>query len=488
MSLEEERMNSSSLKNKTTKGLLWGGLSNGLQQVIGALFGILLSRVLTPSDYGMIAMVTIFSLIASAFQESGFVNGIANKASVGHKDYNAVFWCTISASTILYIILFFCAPLIAGYYKIPELKPLSRLVFLSFWTGSFGIAHNAYLFRNLMVKERAITLFCALVISNLAGLTFAYLGFAYWGIAIQTIIYTSTCSLLFFYFSKFRPSFKFNFEPLKEIIGFSSKIFVTNVFIHINNNVYSLVLGKYYSPKDVGNVGQAVKWNLMGQSVITNMINNVVQPVLNEIQHDQDRQVRVFRKILAFTSFIAFPLLFGLALVSEEFIIIALTEKWLDSAPYLKQLCVGGAFLVVSNVFSNLILSKGKSNIYLLSIVSFGIIQLLILLFAHGSGILFMLQLTVLLQISWLFVWYTLAKPYINYSLLNILYDVFTYALFAALAASIANFSISFFSNDYLRLTVAILSMCLSYVILNKLFFPVILNEIIEYMRRTIRK
>ncbi|TDQ75464.1 lipopolysaccharide biosynthesis protein [Sphingobacterium yanglingense] len=487
MSTQDESANGS-LKSRTTKGLVWSGLSNGLQQILGALFGIALARMLTPSDYGMIAMVTIFSLIASAFQESGFVNGIANKSTVAHRDYNAVFWCSISVGTILYILLFLSAPLIASYYGIPELKPLSRLVFLGFWTGSFGIAHNAYLFRNLMVKERAISTLTAIIVSNIVGVILAYLGFSYWGIAIQTILYAATTSALFFYFSKFRPSFNIDFKPIREIIGFSSKIFITNVFIHLNNNVYSLILGKFYKPEDVGNVNQAIKWNLMGQSVITNMVNNVTQPVLQKIQTDQDRQLRVFRKILAFTSFIAFPSLFGLALVSNEFILIALTAKWSDSAAYLQPLCIGGAFLVVSNVFANFILSKGKSNLYMFSILSFGILQLLILLAAHSYSILFMLQLTVLLQFSWIFVWLSLAKPYIKYSLKNMFHDIFSYAILAALAALVAHFAFSLITNIYLRFIVAVFTMGGAYIALNKLFLPAILDEVLEYVKNIKRK
>ena len=142
-----------SLKEKTAKGLFWGGFSNGIQQLLNLLFGIFLARVLTPSDYGMVGMLAIFSLIASSIQESGFTAALVNKKEVTHNDYNAVFWFNAAISLSLYLLLFLCAPLIADFYHTPELTPLARYSFIGFFIASLGISHSAYLLRNLMVKQ-----------------------------------------------------------------------------------------------------------------------------------------------------------------------------------------------------------------------------------------------------------------------------------------------------------------------------------------------
>ena len=154
------------LKDKTAKGLLWGGLSNGVQQLLNLFFGIFLARILNSEDYGMVGMLSIFSLIAGSLQESGFTAALANKRAITHKDYNAVFWFSTFLSAFLYIILFFCAPLIADFYEKPELTALARYSFLGFFIASLGIAQNAYLFRNLMVKQKSISLIIALIISG----------------------------------------------------------------------------------------------------------------------------------------------------------------------------------------------------------------------------------------------------------------------------------------------------------------------------------
>lgn len=477
-----------SFKSKTAKNFLVGGFSNGLQQLIGVVFGIILARLLTPEDYGMVAMVTIFSVLASSFQESGFVNGIANKDNASHQDYNAVFWCSIFISTLLYIILFFCAPYIALYFKTPELKNLARLAFLSFWFGSFGIAHNAFLFRNIRIKDRAITNIVALIVSNSVGVILAYNNFAYWGIAFQTVLYTCFSSGLYWYFSGFRPTFSLDFHPIRQIIGFSSKIFISNIFININNHIFTIILGRVYVVKDIGNISQASKWSLMGQSVLTNMVNNVTQPTLNKLRADHERQVRAFRKILSFTSFLAFPALFGLALIANEFILITIGIKWIESIDYLRILSIGAAFLTISAVLSNFILSLGKSNVYMWSLIAFGICQTIVLLYCHPFGLHIVMTSLCFLQFAWLFVWFFLVRKEINYTFTNIVYDVFSFGLLAAISTL---FSYCFFmstQNIYLKLGLYITSTVFMYSVLNRLFHPTILLELISHFKMILNK
>ena len=172
-------MQESTLKEKTAKGLLWGGISNGIQQLLNLVFGIFLARLLTPADYGMVGMLTIFSLIASTLQESGFTAALTNKRDIKHEDYNAVFWFSLFMGLSLYLILFFSAPLIADFFHQPQLIPLARYSFLGFVISSTGTAQNAYIFRNLMVRQKALSVCIGLFISGIVGITLAYHGFSY---------------------------------------------------------------------------------------------------------------------------------------------------------------------------------------------------------------------------------------------------------------------------------------------------------------------
>ena len=379
-------MSDTSLKEKTAKGLFWGGFSNGIQQLLNLGFGIVLARLLDASDYGMVGMLTIFSAIAAALQEGGFISALTNRKETLHKDYNAVFWFSLMCSTTIYILLFFAAPLIADFYDTPELIPLSRLSFLGFVISSMSIAPRAYLFKNLRIKDTTVISISSLIVSGIVGITLAANGFAYWGIALQSISFITVMTILNFYFSHWRPRFRFDFTPIKEMIGFSSKIIITNIFTIINNNLFSVLLGKFYSEREVGNFTQANKWNGMGHTTITGMINGIAQPVFTRVADDKARQLAVFRKLLRFTAFISFPAMLGLSLVSKELIIITITEKWLPSADILQLLCIWGAFIPVINLFSNLLISRGHSSIYMWSTISLSLLQIVAVCAIYHTG------------------------------------------------------------------------------------------------------
>ena len=179
----------SKLKHAVAKGFLWGGMSNAVCQLLGLFFGIFIARILTPADYAPIGMLAIFSAIAGSLQDSGFVAAIANRKEVGHDDYNAVFWFNIIISLFMYGVLYMCAPLIAEFFNTPMLIGLSRYNFLGFVVAGLGIAPSAYLFRELKVKEKSIALILSIAISGAVGVVMALNGFAYWGIATQSIVY-----------------------------------------------------------------------------------------------------------------------------------------------------------------------------------------------------------------------------------------------------------------------------------------------------------
>ena len=475
---------SESLKDKTAKGLLWGGISNGAQQLLNLLFGIFLSRLLTPDDYGMVGMLTIFSLIAGTIQESGFISALINKKNIQDKDYNAVFWFSILTSICLYTLLFFCAPLIAQFFHQPELTALARYSFLGFFISSTGVAHSAYFYKNLMVKQRAVLNITALIISGIVGITMAYNGFSYWGIATQNIVYISTVMIGYWFYSPWRPTFQLNFHPLKGMITFSSKMLVTNIFNHLNNNIFSIILGKFYSEKEVGYYNQANKWNYMGHSLISGMIHGVAQPVLTQVIDDSERQLRVFRKMIRFTAFVSFPAMFGLSLIAPELITIAITDKWSNSAQILQLLCLSGAFVPLLNLCSNLIISKGKSNIYMWNAITLGLLQLMVMCLIHPYGIRTMIITYVCIQISWLMVWHYFVRREINYRFIHMLKDILPFLCIAA-AVMIATYYLTLsIANIYLLFISKIAIAGILYLLLMWVSGSQTFRESLQYLRK----
>ena len=423
----------STLKEKTAQGLLWGGLNSGIQQLVGLAFGIVLGRLLAPSDYGMMAMISIFSLVATALQDSGFRTALTNIEHPKHEDYNSVFWFNIIMASSLYVILFLAAPLIGEYYHTPRVVPLCRYAFLSIVIASFGTAQSAYLFKHLRAKQQAEAGALAVILSSMTGVGMAFAGMAYWSLATQGLVYVGINTLLQWHFSPWRPSIHgITFAPVRRMFRFSCKILATTIMTHVNNNVLNILLGHYFTPRDTGNYNQAYQWNTKCYSLVQSMVAQVAQPVLVSLNGEEDRQKDVFRKMMRFTAFITFPLLFGFGLVAKEFIVTAIGEKWLASAQLIQILCISGATMPLSTLFSNMIISKGQSGTFFWCTFTLGLVQIATMIMIWPMGIRTMVIAYTLLNTSWLLVWLFFVRRLIGYGYWMFFCDVMPFALAAA--------------------------------------------------------
>ena len=429
-----------SLKDKTAKGLLWGAVNNGTQQVLVLLFGIVLGRLLGPEEYGMVGMVTLFTLLGNALQESGFRAALVNLKTVRHADYNAVFWCSVGIGLAAYALLFAAAPAIARFYHEPRLVPLARYCFLAVPIASLGTAQGAYLCRHLKVKEQALSGLTAHVVSGLLGIGLACCGCSYWGIATQSLAYLVTVTACTWRFSPWRPTLTFDFAPLRPLFAFSSKLLVTNLVSQLNNHLLSVLLGRFFHAGAVGNYHQANKWNATGHQFVSGMIGSVAQPVLASVRDDRPRASRVFRRILRFTAFVSFPALFGLATVTRELILLTVGERWTGSIPLLRLLCLGGAFVPLSLLFANLIISQGRSALYMRNILAQLLLQLgaVLAIAALGGGIRQMVLAYAALQMGWLPVWLAFARRFVDLTAAGLCRDLLPFVAGAALACTAA--------------------------------------------------
>ena len=413
--------------------MLWGGLNSGIQQLVGLAFGIVLGRLLAPSDYGMMAMISIFSLVATALQDSGFRTALTNIEHPKHEDYNSVFWFNIIMASSLYVILFLAAPLIGEYYHTPRVVPLCRYAFLSIVIASFGTAQSAYLFKHLRAKQQAEAGALAVILSSMTGVGMAFAGMAYWSLATQGLVYVGINTLLQWHFSPWRPSIHgITFAPVRRMFRFSCKILATTIMTHVNNNVLNILLGHYFTPRDTGNYNQAYQWNTKCYSLVQSMVAQVAQPVLVSLNGEEGRQKDVFRKMMRFTAFITFPLLFGFGLVAKEFIVTAIGEKWLASAQLIQILCISGATMPLSTLFSNMIISKGQSGTFFWCTFTLGLVQIATMIMIWPMGIRTMVIAYTLLNTSWLLVWLFFVRRLIGYGYWMFFCDVMPFALAAA--------------------------------------------------------
>ena len=535
------------LKEKTAKGLFWGGLSSTVQQLLGIVFGIILARRLNQSDFGMIAMITIFQLIGNDLQNSGFKVALVNLRQPTDRDYNSVFWFNILMGGSLYVLLFFLAPFIADFYHIPSLTPLARYAFLSIVFASFGTAQSAWLFKNLHAKQQAKAGMMAVLISSSVAVAMAHMGFAYWALATQTNLYILLCTLLYWHYSPWRPTIRSSksnvqnpsddsialstplnpsqplstepqalsqphrrclstfidvLRPALRMFRFSVKLLISQVLTDINNNVLNILLGRFYGRHDTGNYNQAFQWSTKGSNIIQSMVQQVAQPVLVSIDNEHERQLHVLRKMMRFAAFLSFPLLFGLSLVSHEFIVTLLGEKWAQSAHYLRLLAVASAFLPLSTLLANVVITKGRSNIFMYVNLALAICQTTTMLTIYhfqislplreeaGVGSLYTMVLAfVALTILWFFIWAYFAQRLAGYRFTMLLRDVLPFLLTAAAVMLTTGFTTSLIpalgegSGVGLLLTRILLAALLYYALM-RLFRVQILNECLQFLKR----
>ena len=472
------------LKEKTARGLFWGMLNSSTTQVLNAVIGILLGRLLTPAEYGIVGVLAIFTAVAGALQASGFTQGLINQKAPTAKDYNSVFWFNISVSAAIYIILFASAPLIAVFFHQPCLVGVSRLVFLCLPISALGIAFYAFMLKNMMNRELAIANLLALIVSGLTGIVLALQGFSYWSLAWQQIVYIVVSNIARLYFVSWRPSLRIDFTPVRRMYSFCIRLMITNIINSLNQHLLTFVFGSLFPISSVGNYSQANKLNMMASSTISGMIGQVAQPVLASVNEERDREARVFRKLMRFTAFLSFPAMFGLALVAREFILLTIGERWTDSIPLLQVLCVGGAFLPFYTLYQNLTVSNGRSNIYMWCNIAQIVIQLILILAFYRQGIMAVVCACSVFTILWLTVWQAIAHRLIGISLWDILKDIVPF-LVVAYATMLATYQLTAGITNHLLLLLARVALAaILYGGTMKLLKAKVMDECIRFILR----
>lgn len=472
------------LKKRTAKGLLWGGIGSGAFQLLNLVFGIFLARLLTPTDYGVIGALTLFSAVAGLLSESGFILAIVNKKDVTDRDLNSVFWFNVTVSIFLYALLFLLAPLIAEFYRMPQMVPLSRLLFLGFVFGGLSATPTAILFRNMKVKERTQMMLVAVTLSGTVGVICAYNGWGYWGLAMQNVIYSGSLAVLLWIKCSWLPRAEFDWDALKSMLPFSLKQLATSVFTHINNNFFALLLARFYGMRPTGFYTQGNKWVTMGSTTLVMTINGVGQPVFREACDDPERLRRIFRKILRFTVFLSFPAMFGFAIVAPQLITITITDKWIDCVPVMQILCVWGAFMPVSTLYGNLFNAINRPGIYMWTTISLGLLQLLCVVCSYRFGLNVMLIVYSVVNILWLLVWQRSAFRCIGLRLRDVLADILPYLLISAAVIGFTEFATKGIANNYLALGAKIAIAVVLYFIVMKLIGASEIEEVKDYFKK----
>lgn len=354
-----------SLKQKTFKGVIWSAVERFSTQGVQFLFGILLARLLTPNDYGMIAMLTIFMAVSQTFIDSGFGNALIRKPDRNESDKATVFFFNIFMAAACYGIIFLAAPYIANFYNMPALADILRILGINLIIQSFGSIQRLNLTIDLNFKVLAKVSLSGAVVGGTAGLICAYNGLGVWSLVVQQITTTSTRVILFWILVHWRPKCFFSKASFKNMFGFGSKLLASGLLNTLYDNVYDLIIGKVFAAATLGNYTRAAHFANFPSSNITGIFQRVTFPVLSKIQDDHEKLRIAYLKFLNIATLVIFPMMIGLAALSKPFILLVLTDKWVDAILILQIICFAQMWYPVHAINLNMLQVLGRSDLFL---------------------------------------------------------------------------------------------------------------------------
>lgn len=352
------------LKLRTARTLKWNVIDRVLSQVLYAVTGIVLARVLSQEDFGLVGATLVFQAFAALFIDSGFSYALIQRKNPTQLDYSTVLWFNIGIASIIYVILWFCAPLIAWCFQNdPRIIPLSRVMFLSFILNASAIVQTNRLMKKMDVKMIAISNSIGLIISGAVGITLALTGYGAWAMVWQTIVLSATKSSILWFTSKWLPSLAFSWKALKSFFNVGSGMMVTSFLNTLFQNIYSFFIGNRVGLVSLGYYTQSDKWSKMGIMSISQILTSSFLPVLSHVQDDATRFTRTTTKMNRFTGYLLFPAIGFLIVMATPIFHLLFGTKWDPSIILFQLLLVRGIFTVLNSLYNNYIVSLGKARL-----------------------------------------------------------------------------------------------------------------------------
>lgn len=354
---------SESLKKRAITGMVWNSVQQFGTKIVILITNLVLARLLSPEDFGCIGMLMVFISIANTFIDGGFGVAIIQKSNPTQKDYSTIFFWNLLLSIVLYVVLFVSSPVIARFYSIPLLERVLQVQGWLLILNAFYIIPMNQFVKQLKFKLLACIYIISYSLSAVVSIILAYRGFGVWSLVTNNLlVYFLLISCLWF-FNKWRPSLIFSWKSFKDMFGFGSMLLLSNLTNTIYLNIQSLVIGKFYSAKDLGFFTQAKKMEEVPVQTLSTVVQQVTLPVFSEIQHDKEKIKKGLRKSVQSLAYINFPLMILLVIIARPLFILLLTEKWNQSVPYFQVLCFAGLFLSLQNINSNILAAVGMSNL-----------------------------------------------------------------------------------------------------------------------------
>ena len=351
------------LKQKAASGMVWTALQKYSTMFIQFISGIILARMLTPYDYGCIGMLTIFMVLADAFIDGGFGSALIQKKHPSQEDYSTIFWWNIGMAIVMYAILFVSAPAISRFYDMPILCDVLRVQGIVLFTYAFNIIQRNRLRKQLNFKILSIVTIAITIVNLSITVLLAYNGFGVWALVTQNLLGSALFSLFFWFYVRWRPSWTFSWQSLKELFNFGVYMFLSHLLNSFSNHVQGLLIGKVYNANTMGYYSKAHNTETLASTSISSVMTQVTYPLYAEAQDNKQLLSNMIRRITMILSYISFPLLFILLLCAEPIFVLLYSDRWLQSVPYFQILCIAGLAHSLQAVNSQSIAAIGKSRV-----------------------------------------------------------------------------------------------------------------------------
>lgn len=358
-------MEEQSLKEKTLTGVGWSSADAFFSQGVTFLVGLVLARLLTPEEYGLIGIVTIFTTVMLGIVDSGFSNSLIRKLEVTDDDYSTLFLVNMGVSVILYVALFIGAPFIAMFFERPQLIDLCRVMGLLLIFQALSIVQYTILSRNIDFKTKAKANVISAVLSGIIGVAMAFFNFGVWALVAQLLSRQMFYSIGLWIYNRWLPNMQFNKESLKYMWGFGWKILVSGLLNNIWGELYQAVVGKYYSPASLGQYTRSKQYASLFSSNLTTIVQRVSFPVLSQIQEDKPRMIAAYRRIIKTTMFVTAVVMIAMGAVADPLIYCLIGPQWHEAATFLPLICISLSIYPLHAINLNMLEVQNRTDIFL---------------------------------------------------------------------------------------------------------------------------
>ena len=354
-----------SLRHKTIHGVGWSFIDNISSSGITFLVGLVLARLLTPEEYGIMAIIAIFIAVSNSIIDSGFSNALIRKTRIERIDYNTVFYFNLTVSILIYALLYLAAPAVGVFFKEPVLAEVIRIIGWVLIINALAIIPRTRFVRNVDFKTQTKVSLVSSISSGVIGIGMALGGMGVWSLVGQQLSRQFLNTLFLWVYSKWHPVWEFSTESFKELFGFGSKLLLSGLLNTIYKNIYYIVIGRFYTSAQLGQYTRAEQFNMIFSSNLTSVVQRVSYPVLSSIQEEPERLREAYRKVIKITMLITFACMLGLAAVAKPLILILIGEKWLPAVYFLQIICFSGMLYPLHAINLNILQVKGRSDLFL---------------------------------------------------------------------------------------------------------------------------